>query len=99
MLINALANPEHSEEARRILQALADERGLQSEAERGWAQTEESMYVAPFSRQPTFKAALAEKHETVVDAALSDHAGDIPESTDPPRSLPDFAGPGSGGSG
>jgi hypothetical protein len=59
VLINALANPEHSEEARRILQALADERGLQSEAERGWAQTEESMYVAPFSRQPTFKDALA----------------------------------------
>ena len=58
-LLGALANPEHSEAARNILQTIADERGLQSEEERGWAQTEESMYVAPFGRRPTFEDALA----------------------------------------
>jgi hypothetical protein len=59
VLLAALANPEHSEEARKILQELADAHGLQSEDERGWAQTEESMHVAPFGRKPTFDEALS----------------------------------------
>jgi len=59
MLLGALANPEHSEASRDILRALADERGLKNEEARGWEQTEDTMYVAPFGRRPTFEQALA----------------------------------------
>jgi hypothetical protein len=51
------------------------------------------------SESHLWDGAKAEKHETEVGAALSDHAGDIPESTDPPISPPVFVDPGSGGSG
>ncbi len=58
-LLAAIANPEHSAAAREILQELASERGLQNEQTRGWVQTEESMYVAPFGRRPTLEQAMA----------------------------------------
>lgn len=58
-LLAAIANPEHSAAAREILEELASERGLQNEATRGWVQTEESMYVAPFGRRPTLEQAMA----------------------------------------
>ena len=59
VLLSALANPEHSDAARDILQDLADARGLQSAEARGWARTEAAMYVAPFGRRPSFEEALA----------------------------------------
>ena len=59
VLLSALANPEHSDAARDILQELADKRGLQSAETRGWARTEDTMYVAPFGRRPSFEEALA----------------------------------------
>jgi hypothetical protein len=59
VLLGAIANPEHSEAAVQILQSLANERGLQGEVDQGWTQTEESMYVAPFGKQPGFEDVLA----------------------------------------
>jgi hypothetical protein len=58
-LLAAIANPEHSETARGILRDIAAQRGLEHAIEHGWAQTEASMYVAPFGRQPSTEEVLA----------------------------------------
>lgn len=59
VLLGAIANPEHSEAAVQILRSIAEQRGLQERVQAHWEQTEESMYVAPFGKRPTFEEVLA----------------------------------------
>ena len=58
VLLGAIANPDHSDEARRILKELAERRGLQVGGDL-WDLSESSLNVKPFGRRPTFDEALA----------------------------------------
>ena len=59
VLLGALANPDHSDEARQILTELVAARGLHGEEDDGWMMAEASMFVKPFGPKPTFDEALA----------------------------------------
>lgn len=58
-LLDAIANPEHSEAARKILAGIAAGRSLDVSDARHWAQSEAALYVPPWGERPSLEEAMA----------------------------------------